>query len=256
MIIRWLSCLALTVMTAMAATAAEPADGSLPRYEIRRVTVPPQIDGRLEEPAWFAAEKLSPFHFPWLKEGNAEQTVVKLLWDDAHLYVAHVCEDTHITARYRAHNDPIPQDDCFEIMFAPHGEHPESYFNIEWNVLGGYIDGRRPEGPRGPRVEWDVEGMRIAGSIEGTANDPADSDRFWTVELAIPFRSFASAMPHVPPRAGDPWRANFNRHGGEINPQYSQWSPGDSPTPAFHAPHRFGTLLFSAETIPFTSPAR
>ncbi|MFO1019085.1 MAG: carbohydrate-binding family 9-like protein [Planctomycetales bacterium] len=231
--------------------AAEP-EFKPPTYEIHRAGTPITIDGKLDEPAWFAAPDVGPFHFTWYKSGKQERTVAKLLWDDDHLYIAHVCEDAHITAAVKEHDGNIPKDDCFEVIFAPDPSKPEVYFNIEWNVLGAYVDNFRPNGPKQPRAKvWDAEGVKIAGHLVGSPNNDADTDTLWQAEVAIPLRNFAKYMPHTPPRAGEHWNLNLNRHGGATNLQYSQWSPADTPAPSFHTPHRFGRMIFSAKTSPF-----
>ncbi|RPI84232.1 MAG: hypothetical protein EHM42_07670 [Planctomycetaceae bacterium] len=231
-------------------SAGTPA--ATPVYQIHRTGTPIAIDGRLDEPAWFAAPEVGPFQFTWHKHGTQEQSVAKLLWDDENLYVAHICEDAHITARHTQHDGPIPEDDCFEVIFAPDPARPDVYFNIEWNVIGGYVDNHRPEGPKKPRAKvWDAEGVRIAGTFEGTLNDDSDTDSRWTVEVSIPLRNFAKYMPHMPPQPGSHWNLNLNRHGGQTNAQYSQWSRADTSTPSFHTPHRFGKAEFSATTAPF-----
>jgi hypothetical protein len=173
-----------------------------------------------------------------------------MLWDDKYLYFGHVCEDEHITARYKNHNVSVAKDDCFEVMIAPNPEKPEVYFNVEWNVLGAYIDGHRLHGPKKPSVPWDTQGIRIAGSYEGTLNEDGDTDRSWACEMVIPFANFTKYLKHVPPLPGDSWNLNLNRHGGDTNMQYSQWSPSDASTPSFHTPHRFGTIVFSAQEGP------
>ncbi|MCC6492726.1 MAG: carbohydrate-binding family 9-like protein [Pirellulales bacterium] len=244
--------LGVLLAAAKASCAAESADNfQPPQYSIQRTGAAPTIDGRLDEPAWFAAPAIAEFHFPWYERGEREQTVVKMLWDDQFLYVAHICQDAHITARHAEHDDPVAEDDCFEIMLAPDPDCPLHYFNVEWNVRGAYVDGRRPEGPQGPRPTWDVHGLRVAGAFVGSLNDDADRDAYWLGEVAIPLSNFKDVMPHMPPRPGDRWRLNFNRHGGDVNPQYSQWSPGDTPTPAFHTPQRFGAAVISDTASPF-----
>ena len=57
----------------------------------------------------------------------------------------------------------------------------------------------------------------------------SDHDRHWLTEVKIPLKNFAKVAARIPPRPGDRWRVNFNRHGGKTNEQYSQWSPGDTP---------------------------
>jgi Carbohydrate-binding family 9 len=244
-------CLVVAVSTGSGGEPGSPFKP--PAYEVRRAGSPIVIDGYLDEPAWVAAPTIGEFSFPWWKEGKKERTVVKLLWDDKNLYVAHICEDAHITAHGRPHDDArLPDDDVFEIMLAPNADKPNVYFNIEWNVLGSYVDNFRPNGPKMPRAKvWDAEGVRIAGSYVGTLNDDRDADKYWIGEVAIPFRNFVAVAGHASPRVGESWNVNFNRHGGKINLQYSQWSPGDSPTPAFHTPHRFGRITFTAAESPF-----
>jgi len=249
-----LSFLLCHVATPVGAQESSEDESKLPVYEMYRTAYPITVDGKLDEPAWFAAPRFDPLQFTWYQHGAKEQTVVKMLWDDENVYLAHICQDAHITARHKNHGDPIPEDDCFEIMIAPNPERPSFYFNIEWNVLGGYIDGHRPAGATQPSQPWDAEGVQIAGSYVGTLNDDTDQDEYWIVEVAIPLKNFARYMPHLPPKPGYQWRINLNRHGGDTNMQYSQWSTGDTPEPAFHTPHRFGFLIFSSKTSPFDSP--
>ncbi len=222
-----------------------------PEYVALRAAEPPKIDGILDEPAWFVAPSISQFQFPWFQQGKREQSAVKLLWDDQNLYVAHICQDEFITARHSERDGPISQDDCFEIMLAPRADQPNFYFNIEWNAIRGYLDNHRPGGATGPRVAWNSTGVRIACTLVGTANNHADRDTGWIGEVAIPFTNFVRSEESHFPRAGNIWHANFNRHGGEQNVQYSQWSAGDTPQPSFHTPHRFGRIVFSQDTSPF-----
>ena len=224
----------------------------LPEYEIRLVADKPKIDGRLDEPAWFAARPMGDFQFPWFKSGAREQSLAKLAWDSDCLYIACVCQDAYIAASHKKHDEPLATDDCFEIMLSPNRDRPAFYFNIEWNAAGGYIDGHRPNGADAPRVEWNSRGIQLAVSHTGTLNDDTDLDTLWTAEVAIPWKNFREHLPHFPPQAGDQFRANFNRHGGFTNPQFSQWSAADTPAPAFHVPSRFGRLVLSPRAIPFS----
>lgn len=223
----------------------------VPSYTILRAGGAIEIDGRLDEPAWIAAPDVGEFQFPWWTEGRKERTIAKMLWDDRYLYVATIAEDAHIIALHRDHDGRVAEDDCFEVMLAPDPAKPDVYFNIEWNVVGGYVDNFRPNGPKQPRAKvWDAEGVRIAGAFVGTLNDDSDTDRYWIVEVAIPLENFKAYMPHAV-RPGSAWNLNLNRHGGKTNMQYSQWSSGDTPKPSFHTPHRFGRVVFSANSSPF-----
>src|SRR5690606_23896050 len=72
--------------------------------------------------------------------------------------------------------------------------------------------------PRGPRIgywNWDFPGLKTAVQVDGTLNDSTDTDRGWTVELALPW-SGMTALAHadqrsLPPRHEDIWRMDFSR---------------------------------------------
>jgi hypothetical protein len=222
-----------------------------PVWEVPRAGTAIEVDGRLEEAAWFGAPALELTEFPWWRGGKKERTLVKLLWDDENLYVAHLSEDAHITARHRERDGRIAEDDCFEIMLMPDPANPNRYFNLEWNVVGGLVDNFRPNGAKAPRApRWDAEGVQIAGAFRGTLNDDRDTDEWWRVEVAIPWRNFRE-FAVTPPKPGSYWLGNLNRHGGDTNGQYSQWSAGDTAEPSFHTPHQFGKLVFSGKVSPF-----
>jgi Carbohydrate-binding family 9 len=223
-----------------------------PSYTIYRAGTPITIDGRLDEPAWFAAPRVGPFQFPWWKEGKREQTIAKMLWDDEYLYVAYLCQDAHISAERVKHDSSVWLDDCVEVFAAPDPRRPDAYFNIEMNVRGAVYDDFHPHGPGSElRPGWNSNGLRIATRINGTLNNETDQDESWTLEVAIPFKAYALKLPNVAPKAGDTWRLNLNRCGGKINEQFSRWSPGTSREPQFRAPRDFGVVHFAAETKPF-----
>jgi hypothetical protein len=48
--------------------------------------------------------------------------------------------------------------------------------------------------------------------VDGTLNNPADTDRGWSVEIAFPFKGLATfANGLAPPHDGDQWRMGFSR---------------------------------------------
>jgi hypothetical protein len=221
-------------------------------YTIYRAGTPITVDGRLDEPAWMAAPDVGAFVFPWYESGKQEQTVAKILWDDDNLYVGFLCEDAHIWAEHTERDSAVYMDDTVEVFTAPNTDRPNTYFNIEMNVIGIFLDQFHPEGPGVPvKEEWNGEGIRIATAIDGTLNDDSDEDRSWTLEVAIPFRNFESVAKNTPPKSGDDWHLGLNRLGGKTNVQYSQWSASQTPKPQFHAPADFGRVIFSDAASPF-----
>ena len=184
---------------------------------------------------------MGAFVFPWYEEGEKEQTVAKMLWDDEHLYVAFLCWDKHISATHANRDDPVSRDDCAEVFVSPNPGDIMTYFNIEINAIGTVLD----RGPyNGRSAEWTAEGLRNAVVVEGSLNDDSDEDRYWTMEIAIPFTVFGDVALHRPPKDGDVWRLNLNRCGGETNLQYSQWSGSQTEIPDFHEPVDYGIVQF------------
>ena len=233
-----ITCLGL--LGTSAGTTAEP-----PRYSIYRTNKPLTIDGKLDEGAWKQARSVGDFHFPWWESGRKEQTIAKMLWDNKYLYVSYQCQDRHVWATHTERDSPVYQDDCVELFTAPNPQQPVNYFNIEMNVKRAFLDRHHPNGPGKAEVpEWSAQGVQIATHVNGTLNDDSDSDVGWVLEAAIPFANFQGVTGRPHPRHGDLWHLNLNRLGGKTNPQFSQWSPGKTKRPAFHAPDTFGRVIF------------
>lgn len=236
----------------LSAAALPSAAEDLPTYSIQRAAMPIAVDGRLDEPAWLASPAVGRFQFPWWESGKKEQTVAKLLYDDRDLYVAYLCQDAHIWAEHKERDSAVYRDDCVEVFVAPDPDRPAAYFNIEMNVSGVFLDQFRPGVPGAPvQGDWNAKGIRISTRIVGTLNDDSDEDSYWVLEAAIPLENFAMLAKHTPPRPADRWRVGLNRLGGNTNRQHSQWSPSNTPKPAFHVPERFGELIFSDRSSPF-----
>lgn len=241
-------CLLVVGMLLGSSSHAQPNADARVSYTIHRTNSEMEIDGRLDEAAWSSAVSVGDFKFPWWKAGRKEQTVAKLLWNDEFLYVAFRCEDAHISAEQTRRDSPVYQDDCVEVFTAPNAEQPFNYFNIEMNVRRAFLDRHHPNGPKKPQVpNWNATGIKIATTVDGTLNNDSDTDRGWTLEAAIPFDNFKTVARHTPPHDGDVWHMNLNRLGGKTNPQYSQWSPGETERPQFHTPQFFGRVIFSSE---------
>jgi len=186
------------------------------QYTCCRAPVAPEIDGRLDEPAWAAA--------PWTEdftdiEGPSRpaprfRTRAKMLWDDRFLYVAAELEEPDVWATLRERDAVIYHDNDFEVFIDPDGD-THAYYELEVNPFGTEWDLLllRPYRDGGPAVNaWDIAGLRTAVFVDGTLNRPGDADGGWTVEIALPWSVLAEcANRPAPPRHGDEWRVNFSR---------------------------------------------
>ena len=137
-----------------------------------------------------------------------------MLWDDQYFYIGAQLDEPHVWGTLTAHDAVIFQDNDFEIFIDPDGDNHEYYeieinaLNTEWDLFLGkpYRDG-------GPAVNaWEIPGLKTAVHVDGTLNDARDTDRFWSVEFAIPWKALAKyAHRPAPPHDGDQWRIDFSR---------------------------------------------
>jgi hypothetical protein len=191
-------------------------------YVCHHTTSPLVIDGRLDEPDWQSA--------PWTHdfadiEGDVKskprfRTHAKMLWDDRYFYVAAELEEPHVWATLTQHDSVIFQDNDFEIFMDPNGDSHE-YYEIEMNALNTEWDLFLPKPYKdqgSAHNEWEIPGLKTAVYVGGTLNDPSDTDRGWSVEIAFPWKVLARyAHRRCPPREGDQWRVNFSRVEWQIN---------------------------------------
>jgi hypothetical protein len=223
------------------------------------------IDGRLDKLAWEGVPWTSEFEDI---EGDIRplpryRTRVKMLWDDAYLYIGAWLEEPHVWATLTEHDSVIFQDNDFEVFLDPDGDNHQ-YYEIEINALNTVWDLRlvKPYRDGGPALnEWEIPGLKTAVHIDGTLNDPSDEDRGWSVELALPWTVLAEfANRPCPPRDGDQWRINFSRvewdvevDGGRYvkvpeRPEHNWvWSPQG--VIDMHRPERWGYVQFSTAPV-------
>jgi Carbohydrate family 9 binding domain-like len=230
-------------------------------YICSRAPSAPHIDGRVDKPFWADA--------PWTEEfvdieGAARpkprlRTRAKLLWDDQYLYIAAELEEPQLWATLTERDSIVFHDNDFEVFLNPTGDN-HRYYEIEINALNTIFDLFLPKPYRdgGPADHgWDVKGLISAVHIDGTLNDPRDTDRGWSVELAFPWSAFdRHGGAKRPPRDGDQWRINFSRVQWDLDvadgaylkipdrPEHNWvWSPQG--VIDMHRPEQWGYLQFS-----------
>ena len=200
-----------------AVSGREPVRLNIPKgYVCYRADEPLTLNGKLDDPSWSNA--------PWTDyfvdiQGSKKpvprfHTRAKMLWDDKYLYIGAELEEPHIWGTLTQHDSVIFQDNDFEIFIDPDGDNHE-YYEIELNALNTEWDLRlvKPYRDGGPALnEWEIPGYKSAVHVNGTLNNPADTDKGWTVELALPWTVLKEyANRPSPPHNGDQWRINFSR---------------------------------------------
>jgi hypothetical protein len=218
-----------------------------PSYEIARAAAPIEVDGRLDEPAWQAAEA---FTFVTSVDGSPPPpdlgTVAKALYDDVFIYFAFDNVDTNAWSTRDERDQHLWEEEVVEVFIQADPAHP-SYIELEVNPLGAMldiflIDVRKPI----PYRSWNSAGLRWAVQVDGTV-DGRPGDVGWSCEMALPLEDVITA-PHLPPRPGDRWRLNLYRVERRPSRASLAWSP--TLVRDFHRPERFGDLVFSDRVVP------
>src|SRR5262249_7710511 len=161
-------------------------------YVCYRAGSPITVDGRLDDAAWEAA--------PWSEdyvdmEGDKKprpryRTRMKMLWDNACLYIAAELQEPHVWGTLTQHDSVIFHDNDFEVFLDPDGD-SHLYAELELNTLNTTWDLllTKPYKDGGKAIDaWEIQGLRTAVHVDGTLNDPRDTDRGWSVEIRWPWR--------------------------------------------------------------------
>lgn len=241
-------------------------------YVCYRAKGPLAIDGKLNEPSWEEAEWTEDFVDI---EGDLKSkpdfvTKAKMLWDDEYFYFGAYLEETDLWASLTERDAVIFHDNDFEIFIDPDGDTHDYYefemnaFNTVWDllVIKPYRDRQQVA-----FNSFDFKGLKSAVYLQGTLNDPSDTDEYWSVEVAIPWESLAEAAHKpTPPDDSDIWKVNFSRvhwqldkhadgYTKKINPETGNpypemnivWSPQG--LIAMHYPEMWGDVMFTSKIV-------
>ena len=176
-----------------------------------------KIDGKLDDAGWRGRMAAGKF-YKSKKLGLPEfQTEVYITWDDENLYVGAKLHDEDIVANYSRRDDPIYNEDVFEIFIRP--DLTKNFiFEFEFSptcIIFDALDKRTPNNSSGYRVvtkkAWNAEGIECAVHIEGTLNDWSDKDKYWSVEIKLPLKNMTYRKISSMPRKESVWGMVFSR---------------------------------------------
>jgi len=200
-----------------------------PGYEITipQITVPPIIDGILNDAVWRA---VAPVEWGNINTGGeVDRDQFSRSWaayDDKFIYVAfeNLEPDTaSLTTDQKIRDIDVWKDDSAELFIEPNNVGAEPYFQIVINAENLTYDDENG----GVKRVWDPH-MESATQVY--------NDR-WVLEVKILFEDLgADKTPN-----GEIWGWNFNRH---IMTNASIWTGWATTGPSFHTPQRFGDLTF------------
>lgn len=235
-------------------------------YVCYRTKSPIVIDGKMDDEEWSHAgwsDRFVDIEGPSRPQPRFK-TRMKMLWDDKYLYVAAYLEEPHVWGTLTKKNSVIFYDNDFEVFIDPDGDH-HNYYEFEINPLNTIweLTLGKPYRDGGPaKLGTNLKELQSAVHIDGTFNDPSDTDKGWSVEIAFPWKGLAAyrGKQNSPPKNGDQWRINFSRvewvhdiiHGkyrkiGKPARAEDNWVWSPQGLINMHCPERWGYLQFSTD---------
>ncbi len=223
-------------MLLLAGTAAAQTrvvtEASQKRLSAKKTSVPPVIDGNLDEAAWAGVEPITDFVQTEPTEGlpATEQTEVRLLYDDKMIYIGVICHDadpSRIVTTDSRRDSGLDAMDSFRMIFDTYHDRQNGFIfgtnvtGIEYDAQvrnegeslrtgppGGLGGGNSSGSGAGVNVNWDAS-WEVKTQLTATG---------WNAEFAIPLRTLRYGPP---PQV---WGINFTRNIQHKREQV-YWSP-------------------------------
>ena len=206
-------------------------------------SVPPTIDGRLDEPDWQAAEPVEALLTYPAGQGIARaHTRARLLRDERTLYVGFNCwmpTEAPILAPAREHDSQVMQDEHVELFLMP--PHLKGgYVQLQMSAAASVADKRvtLKQGPQGvvvPRRDpaWDAAGLTVKTTRQRGR---------WDLEAALDLSALGARDWR------GPWRINICRDCKDASGELSSILPPSAKD--FHDTRSFPRLVFDQAPAP------
>lgn len=208
-------------------------------YSVRSLPDDFQITGKGDNPCWRSAIPLTDFTYPWNNRKHAALTFMALHSPDWLYFLFNVNDDKRANVYVcNNHKEEVVYSDRVEIFFRRDAE-LKRYYCLEVDPLSRVFDYEAEFHRKfDPAWHWPPSHLRVKSDFR---------DKGYTVEIAIS-RSSLTGLGVLRKSALEAglFRADclvVNGTSPEI--EWVSWLSPDSPTPDFHIPSSFGTLLLS-----------
>ncbi|MFV8327965.1 carbohydrate-binding family 9-like protein [Flavobacterium sp. ZS1P14] len=226
------------------------------------------IDGDESDASWAKVDWSDPFIDIEGVEKPKYATKVKMLWDKTNFYILAKLDEPHVWANLRQRDTIIFNNNDFEVFIDPDGD-TFNYTELEINALNTvwdlFLSKPYRENDNVILNDWNITGLQSAVKINGTLNNPKDTDEGWVLEMAIPWAAYKKSYSENNVPADNFWRVNFSRVNwqhtvkndryqrkknpeGKFLPEYNWvWSPMGVIN--MHEPEKWGYVYFSSKEV-------
>jgi len=250
------------------ASCAKAQDNAHPKsYIAYKTSEEITIDGEALETSWQKADWSDAFIDIEGVKKPTYQTQVKMMWDETYFYILAKMEEPHVWADITEHDAIIFHNNDFEVFIDPDGD-TFNYYELEVNALNTVWDLfiTKPYREKNAALnDWTLTGLKSAVKVDGTINNPSDTDSGWTLELAIPWKAYKISYFENNVPENKHWRVNFSRVNWDFqleNGKYQRkkdaegkllhehnwvWSPQGVIN--MHTPEKWGYVYFSSKEV-------
>ena len=185
------------------------------RLKAMKITEKITIDGSLDEAVWANAPRATDFiqNEPREGEPSAEQTDVRVLYDNQNLYFglyAHDSNAAHLVVSDLKKDFSTDGGDTFEVVLDTFHDQRNGYI-FSTNPAGAKADSQMINEGREVNLNWDGVWYVKTRIV----------DDGWIAEIAIPFKTFKFRASDV-----QTWGINFHRNlRSQLRNEDSFWSP-------------------------------
>lgn len=201
------------------------------------------IDGKLDEPVWTRARPTRDWVLPNGKPGDAPATRARFAWDKDYLYVAVQADDADVWTSFTDRDSNTWEQEVIELFIDADGDRKD-YLELQVTPANVIFDAKfaTHRSDLATARAWNMEGLRTAALVDGTLNARDDTDKGYTVEMAIPVAHVPGAT--APLAHGATWRVNLFRWDAPKDEKQKAAAFSPPVVGDFHALDRFGRLRF------------
>jgi hypothetical protein len=216
-------------------------------YKVTKLRDPMKIDGNWNKKQWKNVDVIKVQRHMGETPKFVPVVEAKMMYNDENVFVIFRVQDRYVHSTVTKFNGPVSENSCVEFFFSPDTASPLRYFNLEINAGGTplifYVT--KPWTGYTELKEEEIGQIEIAHSLPEVVNPEIKEPTTWTIEYRLPLSALKKYSNVTKPAPGVKWKGNFYKTGSSTsNPNYMTWALVDHPTPNFHLPDFFGTLLF------------
>ena len=165
------------------------------------------------------------------------KSIAKIGYDDNGIYVFMSSYEDNIRYTLKERNSDVYTDSCLEFFFMPLVNNNDKYINFEINPLGTMLTA---VGKNRDTREFFYDGDSSYFKMETEIKD-----NYWNLSYYIPESLIAKYIDGFTIQKGINIKANFFKCGDKSNiAHFLSWTKIETPSPDFHRPEFFGTLIF------------